>query len=352
MQEKKRLNYIDGIRFFAVLLVVLDHFNASLARYNIAINGNQYIFPSNFTNLAFGTLGVSLFFIISGVSLYYNYENDFNIQTYFKKRFLNIYPQFWCSYILVFLILFLKYKEFRFEITENIPTSRFILTVLGMDGYFLYQGRNFYLIGEWFLGCIIFLYLLFPVLRICVKKHPLVTWAIAIIIYLLVALYNPFEISITRNLLIRGYDFLFGMLIARYIPTDIDSKAKLVFLVVFGILFVVGTTYPVARLQICMITLAGVSLFLFCLFMFEKINLGKLYFVKIINKYSYDIFLLHHVTLSLCFEHFRDKQYSLFEGATLAIIYIISLGIFIKVGSVTKNAIIQYIQKQKTFFEI
>lgn len=141
--ERKRLKYIDGIRFFAVLLVVIDHFNASLMQFNITIWGKSYIIPSTFANETLGILGVSLFFIISGVSLYYNYVNEFNIKTYFKKRFLNIYPTFWCYYLLVFLILFFRNKAFWFETTKTISTNRFLLSILGMDGFFYIREEIF-----------------------------------------------------------------------------------------------------------------------------------------------------------------------------------------------------------------
>lgn len=37
-----------------------------------------------------------------------------------------------------------------------------LLSLLGMDGYFQYRGPNYYLIGEWFFGAIVFLYILYP----------------------------------------------------------------------------------------------------------------------------------------------------------------------------------------------
>ena len=40
-----------------------------------------------------------------------------------------------------------------------------MFSVLGLDGYLLPLGANFYKIGEWFLGCLLLIYLLFPLLR-------------------------------------------------------------------------------------------------------------------------------------------------------------------------------------------
>lgn len=185
---------------------------------------------------------------------------------------------------------------------------------------------------------------MFPLLRICVKKYPIITWGVATIIYIVVVVYNPFKISLTRNLLIRGYDFLFGMLIVRYMPKNIDRKKQMSISLLFACIFIFGIGYQVAdyRLKMCVITMTGISLFLFLIILLEKLDIGRFYFVKIVNKYSYDIFLLHHITLSLCFLYFAGHKYSLFEGATLTIIYIISLVIFIKSGRFIKGKIAMY----------
>ncbi|MDE6759415.1 MAG: acyltransferase [Lachnospiraceae bacterium] len=350
MERRKRVYYIDGIRFFAVLLVVISHFNVGLEQYQITIGGTHWIIPSIFANGDFGTLGVSLFFIISGFSLYYNYENDFNVRTYFKKRFLSIYPQFWCSYILVFCYLFFNYKEFWFEVGESIPTKRFLLTILGMDGYFLYLGKNFYLIGEWFLGCIILIYLIFPLLRVSVKRHPLITGGIATIIYILVVIYNPFKIGINRNLLIQGYSFLLGMLLVRCIFKVVNRNVKLITAVICILIFIISINFRVENFGRFMITISGISLFVFMSLLFETFNVWKASFVKIVNKYSYDIFLLHHVMISVCLRYFRGHEYSVYEGIVLIFVYIVMLSIVIKIEIFIKNKICTYISKYKNSF--
>lgn len=348
MQIRERLNFIDTIRVIAVLLVVISHMNHALEQCQITIRGNSYILPSTFANGDFGTLGVSLFFIISGLSLYYNYESNFNVRMYYKKRFLNIYPKFWCSYSIVFLLLFVKYKEFWFERTEEVPTSRFVLSILGLDGYFTYLGSNFYLIGEWFLGCIIFLYIGFPVLRTCVKKHPVFVWLLASVIYMFVVLYNPFKIDLTRNLLIRGYDFLVGMLLARFISKIDTITLKMSGMFISFGLFVFALCYvPNEKFHMCMITLMGVSLFVFLMLILQQINLERFFLVKIINKYSFDIFLLHHVTISMLFAHFKGQTYSLFEGVTLMGVYVVALSVFILLMNMFKTAVTKWLKNGK-----
>lgn len=308
---KERLKYVDVIRFFAVCLIVISHFNLSLPAADIQICGNSYLIKSEFIHGSFGTLGVSLFFIISGVTLYYNYGDTFNIKQFIKKRFLGIYPTFWCSYILVFLILFWKYKKFWFG---DIPKWRFGLTVLGMDGYFRYLGDNFYLIGEWFLGCIIIFYLLFPVLRICVNKFPVPAIVTAVILYVLTAVFNPFKVGISYNIIIRLCDFLFGMLWAKYMGgRKVNGKVFLLCI----LCLVLCSLIRIPGISIFCITIFGQSLFAALVFLFERIDFSRVYIIQLTGKYSYEIFLLHHVCINLYVSCFRGHAYSLWEGLIL-----------------------------------
>ena len=97
---KERLKYLDVIRFLAVCLIVMSHFNMSLLAAGINIQGHPYLIKSEYVNGSFGTLGVSLFFIISGVSLYYNYGETIKLKQYFKKEISRNLPD-----VLVFICI-------------------------------------------------------------------------------------------------------------------------------------------------------------------------------------------------------------------------------------------------------
>ena len=61
-----------------------------------------------------------------------------------------------------------------------------LFSVLGLDGYLCNQGLipfDFYKLGEWFLGCIIILYLIYPLIRKAVDTFPLPVMIIAIGLY-------------------------------------------------------------------------------------------------------------------------------------------------------------------------
>ena len=61
----------------------------------------------------------------------------------------------------------------------------FLWTITGLDGYAsLFGIQSHYLVGEWFIGMILVLYIVFPVLYALVKRYPKPTLIAAILYYL------------------------------------------------------------------------------------------------------------------------------------------------------------------------
>ena len=74
------------------------------------------------------------------------------------------YPAFWLGFGALFL-----YGEVLHGNNADIPRWRVIFSVLGLDGYLAPVTVTFYKIGEWFLGVILILYLVFPLLLRCME---------------------------------------------------------------------------------------------------------------------------------------------------------------------------------------
>lgn len=163
--KRKRLFYLDFVRAIAVILILLTHYNAGFV---FGINPPQLdkcvLFEYPF-GIYIGDLGVSLFLIISGAALMYVYNERIDLKTFYKKRFLAIYPMFWIAYIVAVLPNLGNFSSL------GIPKWRFVLTLIGMDGYLSEYGSGFYVLGEWFLGFIVLFYIIFPLLRYLLKKR-------------------------------------------------------------------------------------------------------------------------------------------------------------------------------------
>lgn len=166
--KRERLLYLDMIKFFAVICVFVCHFTRTLEYYGISFSFK--ILPDELFSLYTGYVGVTLFFIASGAALMYVYDKECILKTYYKKRFMGIYPMLWITFIFAFCIQFFQYKGYDY----TIPKYNIIYSVLGFDALVFAANitKTFYVVGEWFLGVIIILYIIFPLLRKCVLKYP------------------------------------------------------------------------------------------------------------------------------------------------------------------------------------
>ena len=63
------------------------------------------------------------------------------------------------------------------------PRKIMWLTAIGMDGYFMHHGLNYYCLGEWFLGAIIILYLIYPLLQFLFRHLRWVTTILLTVIF-------------------------------------------------------------------------------------------------------------------------------------------------------------------------
>ncbi len=144
--SKKRIIEIDILRAAAILLIVLV-----LAPQRVVFNASAPI--SNTVVLLISLtkiVGLSIFFFISGFSLYLNNKtirNSKDILSFYKKRVLRIYPLYW-----VFVVGLLIVNEPSF--------TQMLIYITGLEALFypiLISSAIFH-----FLSVLIIFYLLFP----------------------------------------------------------------------------------------------------------------------------------------------------------------------------------------------
>lgn len=102
------------------------------------------------------------------------------------------------------------------------PKLSLILSLIGMDGYLSNAGLStFYILGEWFLGFIVFFYIVFPLLRYGVLHHPWITAGLGLAAYAATLLLHPHLGQMPENLLLttRIPELCFGMYFVRYVNT-------------------------------------------------------------------------------------------------------------------------------------
>lgn len=169
-KRTRKLSY-DILRVLCAAAVCVVHFEEAISP---LITQQSIPLFAGFTlnlfgsGLAAGSLAVGIFFMLSGaLSLKTIQDSHFKAKTYISHRLSRLLPPLWISW---FLVCIWRAQQGRFFF--SIPTWRFIFTIVGIDGYVYSQTgmATFYLVGEWFYGALIFVTLLWTVVRKCYLK--------------------------------------------------------------------------------------------------------------------------------------------------------------------------------------
>jgi peptidoglycan/LPS O-acetylase OafA/YrhL len=304
---KKKYNFMNVLRVLSMIAIVFYHMVFTLYLYGIRqIESVRFLFEN--TNMHIAKVGVGLFFILSGAGLMLSgKDKPFDIKEFYKKRFIKILIPFYIVYVCYFTFLVITgHLQLANPFSgKDLKPWSFIYTLFGMDAYL----ENFGIatcslgIGEWFLGCLIIIYIIYPLLRWAMLKNKYVTLVIATIYYIVInmvyakiPLFNG--VPMYTNLVLKIYDFILGMFLALII----DKLPKWTF--ILGLLVNLFFVF-------CPIVLPGINsyqipiqcLFAFLLFaglenIFSSPRAEKP--MKIVNTlcaYSYEYFLIHHFVI-------------------------------------------------------
>ena len=198
---QKRIQELDVLRVLAMLFVITYHFGCEYAAAGLPFFNLFYLTP----NYDFGNVAVTIFIALSGGLLYKKYGiidqgrcpaksgmtngvekgEHFPLRTFYLKRAKAIYPPFWI------LSLYIPLSMLRHLIADGNaffmgPPPTLLLTAIGFDGYAKMFGMDTYVFcGDWFVGAIVLLYLLYPLLAKCYAGHRLATISTLGVLYAL-----------------------------------------------------------------------------------------------------------------------------------------------------------------------
>lgn len=281
--------FLDFVRCMATLQIVLFHYVCAIPL------SDRYV-------LLWGREGVALFFMISGAGLVNKYYYSMSTLQFYKRRLLGIFIPFWIAYLGVSI-----WKFFANSFTwtpSGLPLRNGIFTFLGIDGLLAVYGiPTYYQIGEWYLGVLLIVYLLFPIWIKVFRKCPtlllLILFALRILISTnnifspLPVCYNP--ITALSNFSVGAYSIL---LLSK--AKKSNTKKEGIGILVAGAVFlfaglILGHRYG---LQDYGELLTGVALFAIYYILApltQKIYIHS--FCQFVCYISYEVFLLHHVII-------------------------------------------------------
>lgn len=348
---KKRIVSLDVIRVFSCLCVLLVHFNAAISGWT----GGIFVYPNSLLGnyilsgrVYIGGLGVSLFFILSGASLMYTHKPERGLRYFYKKRVFNIYPMFWIAFAIATAFDFLSNKAMGFAKPANI-----LYSIAGMDGYFGTLGlitTEYYKLGEWFLGCIILLYVLFPLLYKGIERKPILTTGCVCAIYILcIRLVPVFGYTIDQiAFVLRIPEVLLGMLFIRY-----DMLKRPLRLMGLGVgVFVLAVLFRnnISSLTLCIATALAVFVVLnsmVCLL--AKFNIRWSGFTALANL-TYPVFLIHHWLIHTMVKGFDLKALPRVYALALLLVWTALLLLLSKLLVKANKRLVCFIQSKRIVY--
>ena len=310
--RKEQIKSIDFIKGMCALGVVMFHFEDHYTARHLS-------FFSNYFN---GGALVTVFFMVSGALLWHHYAQRLNLKEYAIKRWKGIYPMYYLAFLPCWLLKVWQEGSFLY----GGSAFAYLYTLLGMDGYLVYNTNTYHIVGEWFLGAIILMYLLFPLIRWAFLKNKWVTVVGALMLYLVFygkTITNASPFWTVSSCLIS---FCMGILFMEYKSKIISLPGLLLAAMGYVLLNVVKIPLHANAAY----HLSGICLFILLYALGEKTivqpPLEKIF--RALSRLSYPIFLVHHVILRVILLFWQPEplwQIGLLALLTIGVVLLASI---------------------------
>lgn len=217
MKEESRYQYIDALRGWAVLMIILMHASVS----------GSYQFPQVVRGiLGHGYVGIHMLFVATGLSLALRWPaaslgSAAGLRRYAIRRACRIVPLF---YLAILLYLILLGRGPRIFAPGGIDWLDIALTAVFLHNW-RWSSLNSVVPGDWSIGAVVTFYVLFPLL-VRWARSGRVFWSLVIGGVTATQLLNLYTQAHHWN---EGFSwsfpgagviFLFGMAVARYLGGD------------------------------------------------------------------------------------------------------------------------------------
>lgn len=292
----KRIRYFDLLRVICFCIVILYHMMMQLYIDGMfALEAVEPFFTT--ANIHIGILAVTLFFMLSGASLMISTKDPVDCRRFYIKRFLRLLFPFYFVNICWFIIRAVRAGSV-FTLIEGIAPWKIIPGILGIDEWLTLYGVSGFSqgIGEWFLGCLIILYVLFPLFRKLMLKNKVLFLAAAVFLYVLVIYNYSCSVPVYQNIVIKGCEFIFGMYLGAY-RGRLDKKALIISLPA-AVFYLAGRT-SIGIDSTLNVAICALAVFVTLSFT-ENVLQKSTYFygaIAFLSGCSYELFLVHHLVI-------------------------------------------------------
>ncbi|WP_234121845.1 acyltransferase [Clostridium hydrogenum] len=315
LNSNKRLKEIDILKAAAFVFVVAQHTiggysngkNLSLLEYSIL----KFLYVS-------AKPAVPIFLFISGVLFFKVYEEKLDIKKFYLKKI---------KYILIPYIIWSSLNMYFLKNTDRFKD--FIIEIIGGNGAY----------HLWYMGMIVRLYLIFPLIFYAAKKiHKsnivirMVTFISLIVLYYEVSKYNNvisdyvgkmiFGKPTELEMRIVNISFIFWYLyfaLGIYVGLNYDFikqkllKSKLlifiiyVFLLIYAYLNETNSIGFIRSLSIAYYCFSILAVYLGSIMLSERIKIYKI--MSFVSKYSFSAYMLHIIVINYVVQYLRSKLF-------------------------------------------
>jgi peptidoglycan/LPS O-acetylase OafA/YrhL len=307
---------IDGIRFLAIILVLLFHMHgyfAGKSTIQFADDPGSYSLLNLF--LVNGDRGVELFFVLSGFILclpfahqYINHGKKMELKKYYLRRVTRLEPPYFIAMTVIFLLHIVTHMP---PPQPPLPgwTASWLASLIYSHGI-IYHHTPLLTVVAWSLEVEIQFYLLAPLLFSLLSLHKTARRIILLMATILLIVAQKLSPPTFHNLYGFGQYFLTGILLADFYVSDTASglfnkkwmSAPAVIILATIIFFPIKNEHlpadTVFIFRLC---------FPFCIGLFYYIVLKndivkKIFsykFIPIIGGMCYSIYLLHYTIISM-----------------------------------------------------
>lgn len=291
----KRIKHFDVLRVICFLAIIFYHMVAQLPINGICSHEAILPFVAN-ANMQLGTFAVSIFFMISGASLMYTTREKLELGMFYLKRYIRLLIPFYVVTFMYYVVNAIRVRDWAGVYIGGIPVWKWIFTILGMDEWVSMHGIETFSrgIGEWFLGALVILSVLFPLLRFLMLKNQKVFMTIATLLYLIVIFNYNSDVLIYMSLPVKGFDFVLGMWFGLNWE-KINPKWEYVTVPIVILYLVSPFAFPINEaLKILILAFAFLVSFSF---LEDNLQNCKMPIINWLSKYSYELFLVHHIVI-------------------------------------------------------
>ncbi|WP_408069567.1 acyltransferase family protein [Butyrivibrio sp. JL13D10] len=277
----KRILGLDFARVIMTFGIVAYHFSCYTS-------ANLYYFNIHANGVWGGTYNAS-FFALSGLCLFNKYSREnLNIINYYYNRWKSII----IPYALVFLYAYFNNvaSTGRFFYLD-IPNWILLLSFIGEDGYVEFFRGTYFITGVWFVGAIILIYIIYPILNTVMKKNKVFSLISAGCLYELVRVNYSGGVPFDIHPVVCILSFMVGMFLATFISHLFDnvvfflSFIASIVLIVYPIGFVSGSTKQLLLGWILLVLFSNIG---------YRIKLRKVNdFIEMMSHISYPVILIH-----------------------------------------------------------